>query len=182
MSVQHTRPINGAAERCSIKQALCCCPVQTTHAHTVTLCCPLNVPVTTATVMVFSCCLDNARVLHCLIWWDEDVDTSERRKATLCFGKEVVLACIDLPSDLSLFTRLQKNRDLINLELNCKSSLSCILRSTHTCTCIKWLAWMIFFPRCYYLFRAMLVQRTWCCVIWAPIVIAHCLRVSVSVQ
>ncbi len=78
--VQHTRPIYGASERCSIKQALCCCPVQTTHAHTVTLCCPLNVPVTTATVTVFSCCLDNTRVLHCLICKDKDAGTSEKRK------------------------------------------------------------------------------------------------------
>lgn len=58
--------------------------------------------------------------------------------------------------------------------------LSSILWTTHTCTHIKWLAW-IFFPRCYYFFRAMLVQRTWCCVIRASIVIAHWLRVSVSV-
>lgn len=120
--VQHTRPIYGAAERCSIKQALWCCPVQTTRAHTVTLCCPLNVPVTTATVTVFSCCLDNARVLHRLICRDKDADTSERRKVTLCFGKEVALACIDWPSDLSLFTRAQQNRDLIDPVLNCKSS------------------------------------------------------------
>lgn len=83
------------------------CPVQTAHAHAVTLCCPLTIPVTTATVTVFSCCLDNGGVLH-LFCWDKDTDTSERQKGALSFGKEV--ACIDWPSDLSLFTSMQKNR------------------------------------------------------------------------
>lgn len=68
----------------------------------------------------FSCCLDSSRVLHHLICSDKDTDTSERQKGTLSFGKDE--ACISWPSDLSLYTRAQQNRDLIDPEPSCKSS------------------------------------------------------------